>query len=148
MQWELDHDLGETADPAWSLDIDQLIAHGGRFMDEVVFFHKSSRTLILADLIENFELAKVHSAFMRAMLKLAGNVDPDGKLPIDLRLGYWCRHDEILRAVHRMLAWEPDCIILANGLWYKSGGVAELQRAFGWLKGIDARMHTSVSGNS
>ncbi len=53
--WEFDRDLGETASSAWGEEIDQLIVHGGRFMDEVVFFHKPSRTLILADLIENFE---------------------------------------------------------------------------------------------
>ena len=135
--WEFDRDLDENADPAWDEDIDQQIVRGGRFMDEVVFFHRSSRTLILADLIENFELAKVHSPFLRFLLKLAGNTDPDGKLPIDLRLSYRGRHDQIGQAVTRMLGWEPERIILAHGRWYESDGVAELRRAFRWVEGID-----------
>ncbi|MCH9693482.1 MAG: DUF4336 domain-containing protein [Gammaproteobacteria bacterium] len=134
--WDFDSDLDETPDSAWREEIDQLIVHGGRFMDEVVFFHKPSRTLILADLIENFEPSKVRSAFMRFLLKLAGNTDPDGKLPIDLRLSYWGRHDEIGQAVTRMLDWEPERIILAHGRWYQSNGVAELQRAFRWVRRI------------
>lgn len=144
--WEFDKDLVETADSAWKEDVDQLIVHGGRFMDEVVFIHKPSRTLILADLIENFEPVKVHSAFMKIMLKVAGNIDPDGKLPIDLRLGYWGRHDDIRRAVNTMLEWKPERIILAHGRWYASGGVAELCRAFRWVKGIDPPQ--SASGSS
>lgn len=135
--WEFDSDLGETADHAWNEEIDQLIVHGGRFMDEVVFFHRSSRTLILADLIENFEPTKVHSPFLRFLLKLAGNTDPDGKLPIDLRLSYRGRHDKISQAVTKMLQWEPERIVLAHGRWYESNGVAELRRAFRWVKGIE-----------
>ena len=135
--WEFDRDLKDAASTAWQEEIDQLIVHGGRFMDEVVFFHKPSRTLVLADLIENFEPKKVRSPVLRFLLKLAGNSDPDGKLPIDLRLSYWGRHDEIGQAVRRMLQWEPERIILAHGRWYPSNGVAELRRAFRWVKGVD-----------
>lgn len=134
--WEFDCDLGETADALWATEVDQLIVHGGRFMDEVVFFHKPSRTLVLADLIENFEPSKVHSIFMRILLKLAGNVDPDGKLPIDLRLSYWGRHDQIGQAVNKMLQWQPERVIFAHGRWYETNGVAELRRAFRWVKGV------------
>ncbi len=134
--WEFDRDLGEKAESAWRDDIDQIIVHGGRFMEEVVFIHKSSRTLILADLIENFEPRMVQSPIMRWLLKLAGNSDPDGKLPIDLRLSYWGRHREISRAVNGMLEWEPDRVIVAHGRWYESNGVAELRRAFRWVKGV------------
>lgn len=136
--WSFDSDLGARAEPDWNEDIDQLIVRGGRFMDEVVFFHRSSRTLILADLIENFEPAKVHSSFMKAMLKLAGNIDPDGKLPIDLRMTYWGRHDQISQGVSKMIDWDPLRIILAHGRWYKSNGVTELRRAFRWVKGVDS----------
>jgi hypothetical protein len=131
--WDFDADLGATAPPAWSREIDQLTVRGGRFMDEVVFFHKLSRTLILADLIENFEPARVHSIFLRAMLRLAGNMDPDGKLPVDLRMTYWGRKDQIAQAVHRMIDWEPARIVLAHGRWYNANAVDELRRAFRWV---------------
>ena len=131
--WDFDRELGEIAESAWREDIDQLVVHGGRFMDEVVFFHRGSRSLILADLIENFEPRMVHSPILKWLLKLAGNCDPDGKLPIDLRLSFWGRHGQISRAVNRMLEWAPERIILAHGRWYPSNGVAELRRAFRWV---------------
>jgi hypothetical protein len=47
----------------------------GRFLTEVEFFHKPSRTLVLTDLIENFEADKV-SRPLRWLMRLAGIVDP------------------------------------------------------------------------
>lgn len=134
--WDFDRDLGDAPDAAWAAEIDQAIAHGGRFMEEVVFFHKSSRTLILADLIENFEASKVHSRALRFLLKLAGNYDPDGKLPVDLRLTYWGRHKQLRALVAQMIAWNPDKIILAHGRWYDKNGTQELRRAFRFVRGI------------
>jgi len=135
--WHFDRDLTDTTDKAWSNNIDQLIVRGSRLLEEVVFFHKSSRTLILADLIENFESKKVQSRFLQMMMKLAGNLDPDGKLPIDLRLGYFGRHAALRGSVKTMLSWHPERIILAHGRWYASNGTAELKRAFRWVKGIE-----------
>ncbi len=54
-----DAELGNEPDPAWRADLDQLIFRGSRFMEEVVFFHRETQTVILADLIENFEPEKV-----------------------------------------------------------------------------------------
>jgi hypothetical protein len=48
-------DLGDLPEEAWREDLDQLIFRGSRFIQEVVFFHRKTRTLVLADLIENFE---------------------------------------------------------------------------------------------
>lgn len=131
--WGFDRDLVNTPDPAWSADVDQLIVTGSRLLEEVVFFHKPSKTLILADLIENFEGVKIQSGFLRMMMKLAGNLDPDGKLPIDLRLSYFGRHDVLRESLKHMLNWQPEKIILAHGRWYSSNGSAELRRAFRWL---------------
>ncbi len=127
-----DHDLQDKAEPAWSSDIDQLIFKGSRFMDEVVFFHKSSQTAILADLIENFEPDKLNTV-MRWLVKLAGNLDPDGKLPIDLRMTFWRRHEEACKSLACLLDWQPERVILSHGRWYKRDGVKELKRAFRWL---------------
>lgn len=127
-----DADLSDEAPVQWNNDLDQLIFRGSRFMDEVVFFHPQSRTLILADLIENFELNKM-SERVHWLLKLGGCADPDGKLPLDLRMTFWGRKEEARACVKRMLTWEPAKIIIAHGRWYESNGTAELRRAFRWL---------------
>lgn len=82
-----DADLEDEPPPQWVADLEQLIFRGSRFMEEVVFFHRKSATLILADLIENFELDKV-SQQLHWLLKLAGSADPDGKAPLDLRMTF------------------------------------------------------------
>ena len=127
-----DQDLKDTAESAWSDEVDQLIFKGGKFMHEVVFFHKASSTLILADLIENFEASKV-SVWIRWLLKLAGNLDPDGKMPIDLRMTYLGKHALACESYRRMLSWQAERIIIAHGRCYESAGVQELKRAFRWL---------------
>ncbi|MCQ0987913.1 DUF4336 domain-containing protein [Jiella marina] len=123
----------ESAAPAtWSGAIDQVVVTGD-ILNEVVFFHRKSRTLILTDLIENFEPERVKSFFLRNALKLAGASDPDGKAPIDMRLTF-ARHKAALRdAVRQMIAWAPEQVVLAHGRWYETNGTAELRRAFRWV---------------
>ncbi len=125
-------DLQDAPPPDWAGEIDQLIFRGSRFMDEVVFFHKASATLILADLIENFEAGKI-SLPMRFLVRLGGNLDPDGKLSLDLRLTFTGRRRQACRCYERMMAWHPERIILAHGRWYRQNGTQELRRAFRWL---------------
>ncbi|MGF1492005.1 MAG: DUF4336 domain-containing protein [Microcoleaceae cyanobacterium] len=125
-------DLASQPPDKWSMDIDQLIFRGSRFMDEVVFFHRPSATLIVADLIENFDLNKVSQPF-HGLLKLAGVAYPDGQTPLDLRLTFWGRKAEARQSFAQMLQWKPEKIILAHGHWYAQNGTAELQRAFRWL---------------
>jgi hypothetical protein len=127
-----DADLGERPEPAWRGDLDQLVFRGSRFMEEVVFYHRKTRTLILADLIENFEPEKIGGAY-RWLVRFAGAAVPDGKAPIDLRLTFWGRKDVARASFERMLAWEPEKVIMAHGRPYEQNGTAELRRAFRWL---------------
>jgi hypothetical protein len=76
-------DLGEEPEEAWSEDLDQLVFRGSWLLEEVVFFYRKSRTVILADLIENFEPEKL-GRFYRWLVRLAGAAHPDGKTPLDL----------------------------------------------------------------
>jgi len=51
---EFDWLLGDRPDPRWEADFEQVLVRGNRFIWEVAFFHKATRTLLLVDLIENF----------------------------------------------------------------------------------------------
>lgn len=125
-------DLGEEPPEAWAGEIDQIVFHGSRVLTEVVFHHRASRTVLLADLIENFEPERVHGP-LRWLVRLAGAADPDGKTPIDLRSSWWGHKAEGRACRDRLLAWEPERVILAHGRWYPSNGTEELRRAFRWL---------------
>jgi hypothetical protein len=80
----LDHDLGPSAPEAWVSDIDQVTVPGGFGVNEVAFLHRSTATLVLTDLIENFEPEKVN-VLVRPLVRLAGAMAPEGKAPMHLR---------------------------------------------------------------
>ncbi|MFO8069201.1 MAG: DUF4336 domain-containing protein [Alkalibacterium sp.] len=130
---DFDRPLEDEAPSEWSDDIDQLIFKGSRALEEVVFFHKRSKTLILTDLIENFEPERTSNYFWKTVYKLAGIADPNGKAPIDLRLTFFGQKEKARQCYKRMLSWQPEKIILAHGRWYDKHGTAELKRAFSWL---------------
>ena len=44
--------LGDAPNPDWADDFDQLAFKGNPLIEEVLFFHKESRTVILDDLIQ------------------------------------------------------------------------------------------------
>lgn len=123
------YDLGESAEEAWEGEIEQMIVHGHIIHHEVVFFHKASRTLILTDLIENFE-AKNISIWFRPLAWFAGILDPDGKMPIDMWLGFSKGKDQVRKAVEKMIDWQPERVILSHGRWYERDGANELRRSF------------------
>ncbi|WP_235857810.1 DUF4336 domain-containing protein [Marimonas lutisalis] len=99
---------------------------------EAVFFHRASRTLILTDLIENFEAAKL-PWWMRIAARMGGILDPDGQMPRDMRATFRGHHDQLRAAVERMIGWDPERVIVAHGRWYRRDGAAELRRAFRFL---------------
>jgi hypothetical protein len=127
-----DRDLGEVPAPEWAADIDQMIVHGSRMHEEVVFFHRASMTLILTDLIANLECAYIPLWF-QLVARMDGVLDPYGQMPRDMRLTFWWGRLALRASVQTMLAWKPERVILAHGRWYPIQGVEELQRAFRWV---------------
>ena len=58
-------------------------------------------------------------------------------MPRDLRLTFLGHRRAFRRAVARMLAWQPERVIIAHGRWYAEDGARELRRAFRWLGPLD-----------
>jgi hypothetical protein len=113
----------------WEDEIDHIHLDLGPFT-ESVFFHRSSRTLIVTDLMMNFEAQRVRNPFMRLFLRLGGATGPCGNPSIDMRLALR-PHSEALKAgLEAMIALEPERLILAHGKCYESDAGAEIERAF------------------
>lgn len=125
-----DHLLSQDAPEAWAGEIDQMIVAGSRIHREAVFFHRASRTLILTDLIENFEAAKL-PLHLRLVTWVAGNQHPDGSMPRDMRMTF--DKAALAASVRRMIGWNPERILIAHGRWYRGRAVEELRRAFRFL---------------
>jgi hypothetical protein len=125
-----DRDLGPHAPEEWRDEMDQAIIPGA-VLDEVVFFHRRSKTLILADTIMNFELERMRQPY-RLIARLCGVYAPFGGMPADLRLALWPKRHEVRPAYERVLAWEPERIILSHGRCFETNGTAAIRRAFNW----------------
>lgn len=95
----------------------------------MVFFHQPSRTLILTDLIENFEPEKM-PCWVRPLLRLGHVCDPDGRMPRDIEARFRRKPDHLRDLVDKMIDRDPERLILAHGRWYDHDGTAELRRAF------------------
>ena len=129
---DFEQTLRQEPPPDWAGEIDQMIVRGSDIHREAVFFHCASRTLILTDLIENFERENL-PWWMRLVTPLVGVVDPDGRMPRDMRLTFRKGRDLLRADVERMIGWNPEAVILAHGRWYVQDGVKELRRAFRWV---------------
>jgi hypothetical protein len=88
-------------------------------------------TLVLTDLIENFEASKINSPLMQFLTWLGGVRDPQGSMPRDMRMTF--QQQQLKAAIEKMIDWNPERIVIAHGRWYDRNGRAELIRAFHWL---------------
>lgn len=123
--------LGDESSQAWKNDFDQLAFKGNPLIEEVLFFHKRSRTVILDDLIQIHPLIK-GKLFRNAVLKLEGVVSPHGGVGLDIRLSFIHR-DLARQSLKRLLAWDFDKLIIAHGMCIETNAKAFVERAFRWL---------------
>ena len=126
-------ELGDEPDPAWATDIDQVIFHGSFAMEEVVFFHRASRSLIVTDLVQRFDPATLHG-WRGMLMRLDGLVGPDGSTPREWRLSFWNRR-AARAALRKALAWNARRMIIAHGDWVRENGSAALAHSLRWLAG-------------
>jgi hypothetical protein len=119
----------DTDAPPWHAEIDQLTFRGSPLMQEVVFLHRASRTLIVADLIENFDPATL-SAPQRLLARLVGILAPRGSMPRDWRVSFMGRGRRIARdCALAILAWQPQAVLMAHGQPVTVGAQPFLEQA-------------------
>jgi hypothetical protein len=121
--------LGDEPRPGWAADLDQCALQGRFFLDEVVFLHRSSGTLIVTDLMQ--EGSHEWPFFSRLATRIAGIYERHGP-PRDIR--WMLRRDRAAarRAAERILSWEFDRLILAHGRLIESGARDAFARAYGF----------------
>jgi hypothetical protein len=123
-------DIGPQAPDEWRDEIEQTVVPGGIF-GEIIFFHKLSRTIILADTILNLELDKLRQPW-RFAAWLSGMYYPNGQLFFGMRLPLLLQRRKTRAAVEKMLSWRPECIILSHGRCFETNGETVLRRVFAW----------------
>ncbi len=126
----IDADLGDAAPAAWRDVMDQRLVRGGGGFEEAWFFHKASRTLILADLIENLDPAKLMPATAAVMRATFATGATTG---LHVRTALIAGGAAARDAIEAMLATAPDRVLFAHGDPFTIGATERLRRAFAWL---------------
>jgi hypothetical protein len=126
-----DAELGDEADPAWAADLDQVIFRGSIAMAEVVFFHRPSRAAIFGDLVQRHDPARIRG-LSGMLMRLDGLVGESGSTPREWRASFW-RRRPARAARARVLAWEPERLVIAHGECAKENATRILSRALAWL---------------
>jgi len=123
--------LGDEPPLAWADDFDQLVFKGNPLLDEVLFFHKQSGTVILDDLIQIHTEVK-GKPLRNALFKLEGVASPHGGVGLDIRLSFTNRN-LARRSLDKLLSWDFDKLIIAHGECIEKDAKAFVERAFRWL---------------
>jgi hypothetical protein len=127
--------LADDPAPDWAGQIDQFYFANSRFVDELIFFHRASRTAIITDLSQTFSdnFLKEHWPWwMRLVARFSKMTEGIGHPPIDYRISFRNRGTARPK-VRALIAERAEHVLLAHGEVVRSDGEAFLRRAFSWL---------------
>ena len=120
--------LHEAPD-AWADELEMLPIEGLPQINEFVFFHRSSATLVITDLAFNFSRDSPFTA--RWMIRLSGRL---GELAPTLVERLFMRDRAAFRrSLERVLEWPFDRVVMSHGEIVDSDGRAALRRGYDWL---------------
>ena len=122
-------ELSDEPDPGWAADLDQVWIGGAPKVNEVVFLHKSSRTLLLVDLVFNMRSKNLLESLF---LRINGSVG----LGTSRLMRFMLKDLEATRAsVQRTMEWDFDRVIMAHGEILEQDAKSSLRASFDWLLG-------------
>ena len=124
--------LTDEVGTPWSGEIDHCVIAGHAVLDEVVFLHKASKTLIVTDFIQKHEAAG-ETWLWRGVKQVAGVLGEEGGVSLDIKLSV---RDKMAmrRSVERILDWDFDNLIISHGHCLQGGAKKAVAGAFDWLK--------------
>lgn len=120
---------GETPS-GWAGEIDQVLVAGMPLINEVVFFHRASRTLIVTDLAMN--VREQSPLWLKAVTRVAGIY---AKLapPPELRMFTFRDKRASRQSINKILLWDFDRVVMCHGEVWDAGGKAALREGYAWL---------------
>lgn len=121
--------LGDTAEPEWADAVDQALLPGLPVLNEVVFFHRASATLLACDIA--FHVGPRAEPLTRWAFWVGGAY---GRLaPTYLERFLVRDRARFGPALRRVLEWPFERVIVAHGEVCETGGRAALREGYGWV---------------
>lgn len=125
----IDLELTDALEADFSPVLGARLMRGMPKLDEFVFLHRPSRTLLLTDLA--FHIRQSPSWFTRTYLRLFGSY---GKLAPTALLKSMVKDREALRAsLEEVLGWDFERVVVCHGEVLEHGGREALREGFTWL---------------
>ncbi len=119
-------ELGDRPPDLWAGDLEQVAIQGVPRFREIAFFHPASRTLLLTDLVFNFQ----HSDHWLTRLLLRIN-NGYGKFGPTRLMRSMIKYKSALRgSLDRVLEWAFERVVMSHGEVLESGGREALRHAF------------------
>ena len=125
---KLDAVLGDDPQSEWAGEIDQHLFKGARWLNEVVFFHRPSRTAIFTDLVFNVPADSKDARLFYAIVGARGHFGPHLIVRLAIRDRKAARE-----SVAKILEWDFDRVIVTHGDVLETGGKAKFAEAFSYL---------------
>jgi hypothetical protein len=124
-------ELRDEPNSAWAADIDQTVFCGSFALAEVAFFHRASRTAIFGDLVQRHDPAQMRG-LKGIVMRLDGLVGEHGSTPREWRATF-VRRRIARTALARVLAWNPERLVIAHGACAQRNAKKILARALSWI---------------
>ncbi|MCB9685770.1 MAG: DUF4336 domain-containing protein [Alphaproteobacteria bacterium] len=115
----------------WGDGIEHVVVGGSLVMDEVLFFHRASRTCLVGDLIQRHD-EHAMEGWKLAVARLDDLVGPDGSTPREWRATFVNR-EAARTALARAMAWEPENLVIAHGECAFGDGARVLHDNLAWI---------------
>jgi hypothetical protein len=122
--------LTDVALEMWRGQLEQQVFRGAPVLNEVIFFHPASRTVIFTDLVFNLPASARRSAPMFFwLLDAAGKFGPHRLIRARAIRDRAAAH----QSVDRILKWDFERVILSHGDVVNAGGKERVASAFAYL---------------
>ncbi len=125
---KLDAVLGDEPQSEWAGEIDQHLFKGAVGLNEVVFFHRASRSVVFTDLVFNVPADFKDARIFYALVGGRGQFGPHRLIRLSIR-----DHKAARESVAKILEWDFDRVIVTHGDVLESGGKARFADAFSYL---------------
>ena len=122
------HILGDEPAAEWQGELDQVFFGARSLENEVVFFHRASKTIVSSDFV--FNLATHASGLTRTVAFLLGQRKPGTTLLERLLIGNRAAARE---QIARIVAWNAHRIVVAHGVVIPERATDVVRDAYSWL---------------
>lgn len=120
----------ENAQAPWADELEFVFAEGVPRLNECIFYHRASRSVVFADLF--FKIDREHPAFIRLAARLGGFYGKLG-MPHDIRWFLLRNKSAFKRSMEQVGEWPFENVLLGHGSNVMGEGKAAFEKAIRWL---------------